>query len=87
MTDPLTGAIAIGVVGVLLALGGELVIRRRKRAFREHYGDYEGFRTTVDAAMVRTVRGARGDVAAIKAVRESHPEVSLTHAKRYVQEL
>ncbi|WP_405664836.1 hypothetical protein OG379_22155 [Streptomyces sp. NBC_01166] len=86
MVDLLTGVVAIAVSGAL-GVAGERAARRRKRAFWDHYGTYEGFRRQVDEDKVRAVRGARGDVAAIKAVRGDHPLASLVVAKRYVQEL
>ncbi|MFB4422786.1 hypothetical protein C5F59_017020 [Streptomyces sp. QL37] len=86
MIDPLTGVIAFAVTGAL-GIAGERAARRRKRAFWDHYGTYEGFRRQVDEDKVRSVRGTDGDVAAIKAVRVDHPLASLVIAKRYVQEL
>ncbi|MEV3932957.1 MULTISPECIES: hypothetical protein [unclassified Streptomyces] len=87
MLDPLTGVIAVGIVGAASAFAGDRLLRRRKRAFQDRYGSYEGFRGQVDADEVRAVRDARGDVAAVKAVRDRHPLASLTHANRYVKEL
>lgn len=72
MLDPLTGAIAVGISGAL-GIAGERAARKRKRAFWDHYGTYEGFRRQVDEDKVRSVRGARGDVAAIKAVLDVPP--------------
>ncbi|MFE9725481.1 hypothetical protein ACFYQ5_18240 [Streptomyces sp. NPDC005794] len=86
MIDLLTGALAVGITGAL-GIAGDRAARKRKRAFWDHYGTYEGFRDQVDADKVRAVRSARGDVAAIKTVRDDHPRVSLVLAKRYVQEL
>ncbi|MEV8227339.1 hypothetical protein AB0P41_15040 [Streptomyces sp. NPDC079167] len=86
MIDPLTGVIAAVICGAL-GVAGERAARRRKRAFWDRYGTYEGFRTQVDEAKVRSVREARGDVAAVRAVREDHPLASLVIANRYVQEL
>ncbi|MFD5873557.1 hypothetical protein [Streptomyces sp. NPDC060322] len=87
MIDPLTGVIAVGVVGAASAFAGERALRRRKRAFQDRYGTYAGFRSQVDEDEIRAVRGARGDVAAVKAVRDRHPSASLAHANRYVKEL
>ncbi|MFJ8882818.1 hypothetical protein ACIRJR_05330 [Streptomyces sp. NPDC102402] len=88
MTDPLTGVIAVvGIAGAASAFAGDRVLRNRKRAFQDRYGSYEGFRGQVDEDEVRAVRGARGDVAAVKAVRDRHPLASLSHANRYVKEL
>ncbi|MDX3059340.1 hypothetical protein PV394_30090 [Streptomyces sp. NE06-03E] len=86
MTDLITGAVAAGIVGAL-GIAGDRAARRRKRAFRNHYGSYEGFRHQVDEDKVRSVRSARGDVAAVKAVRDDHPLASLVIANRYVREL
>ncbi|MFB8025831.1 hypothetical protein ACFQ6U_11035 [Streptomyces sp. NPDC056465] len=87
MIDPLTGAVAAGIVGAVSAFAGDRALRKRKRAFQDRYGTYEGFRGQVDEDEVRTVRDARGDVAAVKAVRDRHPLASLSHAHRYVKEL
>ncbi|WP_406865386.1 hypothetical protein ABZO31_17795 [Streptomyces sp. HUAS MG47] len=77
----------VAAVAVVLWVVGERGARRRKKAFWERYGTYEGFRRQVDEEKVRAVRRDRGDVAAIKAVRVDHPLASLVHAKRYVDEL
>ncbi|MEU1486362.1 hypothetical protein [Streptomyces sp. NPDC005752] len=87
MIDPLTGVVVVAAVGAALAFVSDRALRRRKRAFVDRYGTYDGFRTQVDADEVRTVRGARGDVAAVKFVRDRHPLASLAHAHRYVKEL
>ncbi|MFJ2290622.1 hypothetical protein ACIOG7_02745 [Streptomyces sp. NPDC087894] len=86
MTDLITGAVAVVIVGAL-GIAGERATRRRKRAFQDRYGSYEGFRGQVDEDRVRSVRSARGDVAAVKAVRDDHPLASLVIANRYVREL
>ncbi|MEU8707671.1 hypothetical protein [Streptomyces sp. NPDC048565] len=70
-----------------LAIVGERATRKRKRAFWDRYGSYEGFRGQVDEDKVRSVRAAHGDIAAVKAVRDDHPLASLVIAKRYVEEL
>ncbi|MFD7229277.1 hypothetical protein [Streptomyces sp. NPDC059881] len=41
----------------------------------------------MDAEKIRSVRRDRGDIAAIKTVREEHPLASLVIAKRYVEDL
>ncbi|MBM7436846.1 hypothetical protein [Streptomyces sp. HB132] len=87
MIDGLTGVIVIGIVGAVLAFAGDRIVRRRKRAFEDRYGTYEGFRDQVDENEVRAVRDERGDVAAVKTVRDRHPLASLAHAHRYVKEL
>ncbi|MZD07814.1 hypothetical protein GTW43_27500 [Streptomyces sp. SID5785] len=75
------------VVTCAVLAASERATRRRKAEFRHTYGTYEGFRRAVDEGRVRSVRRDRGEVAAIKAVRDRHPGVSLRLAKRYVQEL
>ncbi|TXS09545.1 hypothetical protein [Streptomyces sp. wa22] len=87
MIDPLTGVVVVAAVGAATAFVSDRILRRRKRAFRDRYGTYDGFRTRVDADEVRAVRDARGEVAAVKAVRDRHPFASLAHAHRYVKEL
>ncbi|MET8714554.1 hypothetical protein ABZV52_15480 [Streptomyces sp. NPDC004735] len=87
MIDPLTGVVVVAAVGAVAAFAGDRVLRGRKRAFRDRYGTYDGFRTQVDADEVRAVRDARGEVAAVKVVRDRHPLASLAHAHRYVKEL
>ncbi|MDF6019598.1 hypothetical protein [Streptomyces sp. JH34] len=87
MIDPLTGVAVVAAVGAALAFASDRVLRRRKRAFRDHYGTYEGFRTQVDGDEVRAVLAARGEIAAVKVVRDRHPLASLAHAHRYVKEL
>ncbi|MFE4449957.1 hypothetical protein [Streptomyces sp. NPDC056796] len=87
MIDPLTGVVVAGAVGAVAAFACDLVLRGRGRAFQDRYGSYEGFRTRVDEDEVRAVRGARGDVAAVRTVRDRHPLVPLAHANRYVKEL
>ncbi|MFE1952747.1 MULTISPECIES: hypothetical protein [Streptomyces] len=79
-------ALFLVVAGAVVA-SAERATRKRQKVFRDTYGTYEGFRREVDEGRVRTVRRERGDVAAIKAVRDGHPSVSLRLAKRYVQEL
>uniref|UniRef100_A0AAU3GSV0 Secreted protein n=1 Tax=Streptomyces sp. NBC_01401 TaxID=2903854 RepID=A0AAU3GSV0_9ACTN len=86
MIGPLTGTIAFVIVGAL-AIAGERTTRKRKRAFWDRYGSYEGFSSQVDEDKVRSVRGAHGDIAAVKAVRDDHPLAPLLIAKRYVEEL
>ncbi|MEU0136425.1 hypothetical protein ABZ172_20680 [Streptomyces sp. NPDC006296] len=87
MIDPLTGVVAVGIAGAAVAFAADRVLRRRKRAFRDRYGSYEEFRSRVDEAEVRAVRGEHGEVAAVKAVRDRHPLASLADAHRYVKEL
>jgi hypothetical protein len=81
-------ATGIALVMIVIALAaGEYDKRRRRAAFQDTYGSYEGFRKAVDAERVRAVRADRGDVAAVKAVRDDHPRASLRLATRYVREL
>lgn len=77
------------VMGIAVAVGvaGNRAAKKREKAFWDRYGSFEGFRDQVDAERILGVRRARGDVAAIKAVREEYPDVSLVWAKRYVDEL
>ncbi|MEU6443902.1 hypothetical protein [Streptomyces sp. NPDC047046] len=77
------GMAVVLVAGLVSRLGA----RKRAREFQERYGSYEGFRRQVDAGRVREVARERGNVAAVKEVRERHPGVSLVMAKRYVDQL
>ncbi|MEU7381504.1 MULTISPECIES: hypothetical protein [unclassified Streptomyces] len=86
MLDAITGTVAIGVTAAL-AVAGDRASKKREKAFWERYGSFEGFRGQVDEERIQRVRRERGDVAAIKAVRQSYPYVSLLFAKRYVEEL
>lgn len=80
-----------GIVAVVLtlvsAVASQRSAKRREQAFTERYGSFEGFRAQVDAAHIEEVRRTQGPVAAVKAVRDAHPTVSLRLAKRYVDEL
>ncbi|MGV9251788.1 hypothetical protein [Streptomyces sp. NPDC003697] len=86
MIEGIAGAIAVGVV-ITAGVAGDRASKKRQKAFRDRYGSFEGFRNQVDAERVQGVRRERGDVAAVKAVRDGHPYVSLAMAKRYVEEL
>ncbi|MFE2533026.1 hypothetical protein [Streptomyces sp. NPDC059371] len=86
MFGGIAGFIAVGIC-IAMLVAGDRAAKRRKKAFWDRYGSFEGFRGQVDAGRIQGVRRARGDVAAIKAVREEYPGVSLVMAKRYVDEL
>ncbi|MEQ8147012.1 hypothetical protein [Streptomyces sp. OP7] len=86
MVEGVAGAVAVGITTVL-GVASERTSKKRAQAFTRQYGSYEGFRQQVDEAHIQEVRRTRGDVAAIKAVRDAHPAVSLRLAKRYVEQL
>ncbi|WP_406838439.1 hypothetical protein ACICHK_23485 [Streptomyces sp. AHU1] len=86
MFGGMAGFIAAGIA-IAICVAGDRAAKRRERVFRDRYGSFEGFRGQVDPERIRGVRRRSGDVAAIKAVREEHPCVSLLTAKRYVDEL
>ncbi|MFI1290790.1 hypothetical protein ACH4VM_20355 [Streptomyces sp. NPDC020792] len=86
MLDGITATIAIGVT-VALAAVGDRASKKRKKAFWERYGSFEGFRGQVDEEKIQRVRREQGDVVAIKVVRQTYPYVPLLLAKRYVEEL
>ncbi|MFJ2718808.1 hypothetical protein [Streptomyces sp. NPDC087437] len=86
MLDGITAPMAIGVM-VALAVVGDRASKKRKKAFRERYGSFEGFRSQVDEEKIQRVRREQGDVVAIKVVRQTYPYVPLLLAKRYVEEL
>ncbi|MGW7367442.1 hypothetical protein ACWGI8_29480 [Streptomyces sp. NPDC054841] len=87
MIEGISVAIAAGVAGALGIATGDRAARKRKQAFWDHYGSYEGFRGQVDEEKIRAVQRSRGDVAAIKQVRDDYPLTSLLIAKRYVDGL
>ncbi|MEU4165894.1 hypothetical protein AB0F46_03285 [Streptomyces sp. NPDC026665] len=86
MLGGIAGFIAVGIA-IVVGVAGERAAKKRKKAFWDRYGSFEGFRGQVDAERIQGVRRAKGDIAAVKAVREGHPDVSLVMAKRYVDEL
>ncbi|MEU6810899.1 hypothetical protein ABZ920_18310 [Streptomyces sp. NPDC046831] len=86
MIEGITGAVAVGVTAAL-AIAGDRASKKRQKASLDRYGSFEGFRNQVDEERIRGVRGERGNVAAIKAVRDEYPYVPLVAAKRYVEEL
>ncbi|GED85905.1 hypothetical protein ACIQMV_17610 [Streptomyces sp. NPDC091412] len=86
MLDGITAPMAIGVM-VALAVVGDRASKKRKKAFWERYGSFEGFRSQVDEEKIQRVRREQGDVVAIKVVRQTYPYVPLLLAKRYVEEL
>ncbi|MFE2303279.1 hypothetical protein ACFXAW_34375 [Streptomyces sp. NPDC059445] len=86
MLGGIVGFIAMGIA-VAVGVAGNRAAKKREKAFWGRYGSFEGFRDQVDAERILGVRRAKGDVAAIKAVREEYPDVSLVLAKRYVDEL
>ncbi|MGW3915859.1 hypothetical protein ACWEBX_30675 [Streptomyces sp. NPDC005070] len=86
MFGGILGFIAVGIC-IAMGVAGDRAAKKRKKAFWDAYGSFEGFRGQVDVERIQGVRRARGDVAAIKAVREEYPCVSLVMAKRYVDEL
>ncbi|MGW0953593.1 hypothetical protein [Streptomyces sp. NPDC002545] len=69
------------------AVAGDRAPRKRKKAYWERYGSFEGFRGQVDEEKIQRVRREQGDVVAIKVVRQTYPYVPLFLAKRYVEEL
>lgn len=86
MFGGVAGFIAVGTT-IAIGVAGERAAKKRKKAFWDTYGSFEGFRDQVDAERVQGVRRASGDIAAVKAVRGNHPHVPLVMAKRYVDEL
>lgn len=84
--DAVAGIIAAGVVGALGIIGNQAT-RKRKKAFWDQYGSYEGFRRQVDEQRIRAVQRDHGDIAAVKAVRDNHPLASMVVAKKYVDGL
>ncbi|MEV6197368.1 hypothetical protein AB0M19_33800 [Streptomyces sp. NPDC051920] len=86
MLGGIAGFIAVGIA-IAVGVAGERAAKKRKKAFWDRYGSFEGFSGQVDVERIQGVRRAKGDVAAVKAVREDHPDVSLVMAKRYVDEL
>ncbi|GAA2462522.1 hypothetical protein [Streptomyces lavendulocolor] len=84
--DGISGLIAAGVTGVL-GIFGDQAVRKRKKAFWVQYGSYEGFRSQVDEQKIRSVQRDRGDIAAVKAVRDNYPLASMAIAKKYVDGL
>ncbi|WP_037673988.1 hypothetical protein [Streptomyces griseus] len=75
------------VLSLVISVAGDRSAKKRKQAFWDRYGSFEGFRNQVDQERIQGVRRKRGDVAAMKAVRDEYPYVSLVMAKRYVEEL
>lgn len=86
MLDGITGTIAIGVTAAL-GVASDRASNKRKKAFWERYGSFEGFRDQVDGEKIQRVLREQGKIAAIKVVRQTYPYVSLPLAKRYVEEL
>jgi ribosomal protein L7/L12 len=86
MIEGIAGAVALGVTGAL-GVATDRTANKRKKAFKERYGTFEGFRSQVDEERIQRVRREKGNVSAIKVVRENYPYVSLAFAKRYVEEL
>ncbi|MGX4692305.1 hypothetical protein [Streptomyces sp. JNUCC 63] len=86
MIEGISSAIAVGV-STVIGVAGDRTTKKRKQAFWDRYGSFEGFRSQVDQERIQGVRRERGNVAAIKVVREEYPYVSLAMAKRYVEEL
>ncbi|UFQ16859.1 MULTISPECIES: hypothetical protein [Streptomyces] len=84
--DGITVLIAAGVTGAL-GIAGDQAVRKRKKAFWNQYGSYEGFRSQVDEQRIRSVQRDRGDIAAVKAVRDNYPLASMAIAKKYVDGL
>ncbi|MFD7033195.1 hypothetical protein ACFWAR_34735 [Streptomyces sp. NPDC059917] len=80
-------AIVALTLAVALGVALDRSAKKRKKAFWEHFGSFEGFRAQVDGTKIQQIRSDHGDVAAIKAVRQSHTYVPLVLAKRYVDEL
>ncbi|MEU3302114.1 hypothetical protein ABZ729_20110 [Streptomyces sp. NPDC006678] len=86
----MNSGVALLIGAVLLAgcwFAVDRASRKQKQAFWDTYGSYEGFSAQVDAEKIRSVRRDRGEIAAIKSVREEHPLASLVIAKRYVEDL
>ncbi|MEU9140284.1 hypothetical protein AB0D33_30755 [Streptomyces sp. NPDC048404] len=67
----MAGFIAAGVT-MAVCIAGDRGAKKRKKAFWDAYGSFEGFRDQVDAERIQGVRTARGDIAGIKAVRRDH---------------
>lgn len=86
MLEGIAGVVALGVSGAL-GVASDRSSNKRKKAFQERYGSFEGFRSQVDEEKIQGVRREKGNVYAIKAVRQNYPYVSLAFAKRYVEEL
>ncbi|MEU0332784.1 hypothetical protein [Streptomyces sp. NPDC006193] len=86
MIEGISGAIAVGL-SAALGVASDRTTKKRKQAFWDQYGSYEGFRSQVDEERIREVWRERGDLAAMKAVRDAFPYVPLPVAKRYVDEL
>ncbi|MFI0965153.1 hypothetical protein ACH4S8_27715 [Streptomyces sp. NPDC021080] len=82
----MAGFIAVGVT-IAICVAGDRAAKKREKDFRDKYGSFEGFRDQVDAERIQGVRRASGDIAAIRALRQEYPYVSLVMAKRYVDEL
>ncbi|MEU6663515.1 hypothetical protein [Streptomyces sp. NPDC046821] len=83
----IAGVVVIVAVTALAMIGDRASKQKRDKAFAERYGSYEGFRRQVDQARIQETLRAHGMVAAVKAVRDTNPHVSLVLAKRYVDEL
>jgi hypothetical protein len=86
MIEGISSAIAVGV-SMVIVVASYRTTKKREQDFRDRYGSFEGFRSQVDQERIQEVRGERGNVAAIKVVREEYPYVSLAMAKRYVYEM
>ncbi|MFI5987221.1 hypothetical protein ACIBEA_40930 [Streptomyces sp. NPDC051555] len=86
MNNDVAAIVALAITGAL-GVAFDRSAKKRKKAFWERFGSFEGFRAQVDETKIQQVRSDHGDVAAIKAVRQSHTYVPLVLAKRYVDEL
>ncbi|MGW3818474.1 hypothetical protein [Streptomyces sp. NPDC005046] len=71
----------------MIGVAGDRAAKKRKKAFWDRYGSFEGFRGQVDTERIQRVLRASGDIAAIEVVRKEYPYGSLAMAKRYVDEL
>lgn len=86
MFEGISGVIAVCIL-IAIGVAGDRAAKKRKKAFWDRYGSFEGFRGQVDTERIEEVRRASGDVVAIKVLRKEYPNVSLVMAKRYVDEL
>lgn len=83
-----TAAFIIGAVALIaVGVSGMVVNRTRQHSFEQRYGSLEQFGAGIDRSGLRALRDSDGEVAAIRALRRDHPELSLSQSAEVVRGL
>jgi hypothetical protein len=84
---PTLGALIAIVTLIVVVPVNMLAAQRRKQDFEQRYGSLDAFRAGLDQDGFRTLRETEGQVAAIRALRRDHPDLTLSQSVEIVQGL